>query len=310
MQKYSLFFLIGLTGCFGPKQVENPTPIQQQVTEEVEAVVESSNETDFLQKEVESLKTKLAETERQLQEFGTALEEETKNRRDAQKKWEALKKEAEILKESLEQTKQERDQLKTDLQATIVKLDEQTLLTAKFKTESIKFKAEATENLWQTFRAQSKTYGCTWGTKWRLNRCHTAFDEALDSKMRDKFAKCVNADKLAPTLNRVDSEESLPKNAEIVGTDSRHTNKWYIQFCDIKEIEKKEKKEASVTEEATKEETTEEGEQTEGTEQEVGTEETATDENSATEEGAEEAEKTEEVGGSEGAEETEQEDSE
>lgn len=217
--------------------VETESTQKELTDEELEALCtnltnEEKKNVLQVQAEVKSLQEQVADREAELTKLKQKIRASEKGQEAAKKRWKELESEVALLQVRLAAAEQERDELKVELQTTLKELNKQVKLTKKFKAKAKKYKKESTANLWAAFTAQAKVDGCDRGTKRRHEKCHRAFDEAMTSKMREKFSTCVDTYQAVPVLKKKKRGEEMPMFSEILSEESRFTENWYVIFCD------------------------------------------------------------------------------
>ena len=185
-----------------------------------------------VQEEVKSLQQQIADREVELDRLRGQMKKDKKSKAQAQKKWKAMEAEIATLQVQLAAAEQERDSLKVELQETLVELKKQVKETQKFKSKAKKYKVQSTTNLWSAFQAQAKVKGCDRGSRKRHEKCHSAFDLAMTSKVQQRFFNCVDTYQAVPVLRKLARGEELPNHSVYVDQENRFTDDWVIIFCD------------------------------------------------------------------------------
>lgn len=185
-----------------------------------------------VQKEVSSLQSQIQNKEAEIEELKAKIYKDEASKAAAQKKWKAMEKELASLQIQLAAAEKERDDLKVELKETLVKLDQQIVETQKYKAQAKKYKTESTENLWAAFTAQAKVHGCDRGSKKRHEKCHEAFDTAMNSTIEQRFLNCVDTYQAIPVLQTLEKGEALPPFSVYLNKESKFTEDWVVVFCD------------------------------------------------------------------------------
>ena len=226
--------------AFNPPEtiVAEPEVIKEEISNEELASLcqeltdaEKQNVLD-VQNKVSSLQEQLAEKEAELARIKRSAQKNEKSRKAAQQKWTKMEEEIAGLYIKLAAAEQERDELKEELQETLVELNNQIKETKKFKAKAKRYKIESTKNLWKAFRAQAKVDGCDRGSKRRHEKCHEAFDTALNADLKSRFNNCVDTYQAVPVLRKQEKGDALPKFSTYIGQESKFTKNWYVIFCD------------------------------------------------------------------------------
>jgi hypothetical protein len=190
----------------------------------------AQNKIQFLEKEVEDRKARVAELEKNQAKpaptGGGGGGRMSAELAQAKKDLEEARAELEIARQEKERLVVELTQTKEQLAKTEQALVEQTELTSRAKEDAL-------VNKWYRFINDAQLEVCEKGNRKKLGNCREVLESTLMTNVRrDKFAHCVRSGQAVPTVRELMKGESLPDFTEWIDEEQKQTKGWYVLFCD------------------------------------------------------------------------------
>jgi hypothetical protein len=142
-----------------------------------------------------------------------------------------LEKEVATLRKSLSRARGDRDKLKSDLETALAELSVEEAAHAETRHTAAVLAQANDQNAWVAFTRQADIELCNQLTTRGRAKCRTKLDAWFDESRRDRFTRCVDADRTLPKLWHVGDDAEPPPYSEPVQAPGVRDGV-FVVYCD------------------------------------------------------------------------------